>query len=228
VTRPLRRSFLEPIVDELWRTRRVLEALYGGPLAERRPNVEGALRARAGVLGALHRRQVSLLAAYRAGEPPPPRPEREARLAELLLTVNALAAGLGGHRLTRPARTPNRHAVPSGLPRARRSLAACGRDAVCSRRGCRSSGPRAPLGSRAAVECAPAPPVTARGSDSELNLVQRLAEGLHGAPARRRRGRHRRRLGRRHRGAARRHHRHRHVVAPALAARAAAGAAQGA
>jgi phosphoenolpyruvate carboxylase len=91
----LRRAFLEPILDELGRTRRGLEALYGGPLAERRPEVERACRARAGLLQILHARQIHLLRDYRravalgGGG-------LDARLGELLLTVNALAAGLGG------------------------------------------------------------------------------------------------------------------------------------
>jgi phosphoenolpyruvate carboxylase len=91
----LRARILGPIVEELGRTRSCLEALYGGPLAERRPEVDRALRARTELLRVLHARQLQLLRGYRAavlrGDT-----DTDSRLGELLLTVNALAAGLGG------------------------------------------------------------------------------------------------------------------------------------
>lgn len=88
VDRAVAEPILASILDEHTRTVGALERLYGGPLAERRPGVHAAVRARADVLAVLHERQVRLLERHRAGEP--------GLLDELLLTVNALAMGLGG------------------------------------------------------------------------------------------------------------------------------------
>ena len=79
---------LAAILEEHARTHRELERLYGGPLSERRPGVHATVSARAEALSVLHERQVRLLARHRAGEPN--------LIDELLLTVNALAMGLGG------------------------------------------------------------------------------------------------------------------------------------
>jgi phosphoenolpyruvate carboxylase len=81
-------ALLRAILDEHARTYRMLEALYGGPLAERRPLVHADVSARREALAVLHARQIALLARYRGGEPE--------LLSELLLTVNSLAMGLGG------------------------------------------------------------------------------------------------------------------------------------
>ena len=86
--RAVAEPILTSILEEHTRTVGALERLYGGPLAERRPGVHAAVRARADVLAVLHERQVRLLERHRAGEP--------GLLDELLLTVNALAMGLGG------------------------------------------------------------------------------------------------------------------------------------
>jgi phosphoenolpyruvate carboxylase len=71
----------------------MLELVYGGPLAERRPNIASMMRLRGPALRALHQQQVELLRRWR---------ERKARgedaaalLPELLLTINAIAGGLG-------------------------------------------------------------------------------------------------------------------------------------
>jgi len=68
-----------------------LEVLYDGPLAERRPDVHTAITARRPLLDLLHERQIQLLRRARAPDASDP-----ALLDELLLTVNALAMGLGG------------------------------------------------------------------------------------------------------------------------------------
>lgn len=90
----LKQRMLEPIVAEHHRTRRVLELLYGGPLAERRPRVGWAIARRDTRLRALHRHQVQLLGEFRAIDRAS-QPERaEAALLRLLMTVNAIASGL--------------------------------------------------------------------------------------------------------------------------------------
>jgi phosphoenolpyruvate carboxylase len=87
----LREGILRAVLDEHARTHAMLERLYGGPLSERRPDVDEAIAARRPALHLLHDRQVALLQRYRAGEHPD-----EDLLTQLLLTVNALAMGLGG------------------------------------------------------------------------------------------------------------------------------------
>jgi phosphoenolpyruvate carboxylase len=86
--RELSEPILAAILEEHARTHRALELLYGGALSERRPGVHATVSARAEALALLHERQVRLLARHRAGEPN--------LVDELLLTVNALAMGLGG------------------------------------------------------------------------------------------------------------------------------------
>ncbi|MBX3248580.1 MAG: phosphoenolpyruvate carboxylase [Myxococcales bacterium] len=90
----LREPLLGAILDEHARTHRMLERLYGGPLAERRPGVHAAVSAREAPLATLHERQVQLLERYRAARASGD--EAPELLTELLLTVNALAMGLGG------------------------------------------------------------------------------------------------------------------------------------
>lgn len=89
----VRASMMDDILAELARTTRMLEQVYGGPLAERRPNVARANAARQDGLRLLHRQQLRLLGEWRglraAGR------QDEALLLKLLLTVNAIASGLG-------------------------------------------------------------------------------------------------------------------------------------
>ncbi|MDJ0961701.1 MAG: phosphoenolpyruvate carboxylase [Acidimicrobiia bacterium] len=85
----LRGVFLSRILDERQRTIEILEEIYGGPLAERRPNIARTLELRAPALRPLHERQVALIREWRS------QPDDEAKLADLLVTVNAIAGGLG-------------------------------------------------------------------------------------------------------------------------------------
>lgn len=89
----VRQAILQRILVEYERTQQMLELVYGAPLAERRPNVQAMVQVRAPGLRVLHRQQVSLLRAWRT---------RRARgdnaadlLPQLLLTINAIAGGLG-------------------------------------------------------------------------------------------------------------------------------------
>ncbi|HEY1015188.1 MAG TPA: phosphoenolpyruvate carboxylase [Herpetosiphonaceae bacterium] len=91
----LRARILDDILAELARTTRMLEAVYGGPLAERRPNVARANAARQDGLALLHRQQLRMLRDWRGLRAAGAHQEAEALLLKLLLTVNALASGLG-------------------------------------------------------------------------------------------------------------------------------------
>jgi phosphoenolpyruvate carboxylase len=88
--RPACDALVTTILDERARTIAMLEQLYQGPLAVRRPNVHAAVVARTPNLRVLHQRQIALLRQHRQN------PDDGALLDELLLTVNALAMGLGG------------------------------------------------------------------------------------------------------------------------------------
>jgi phosphoenolpyruvate carboxylase len=88
----LRSRFFEPIIKEREKTIEVLEEIYGGPLAERRPNISRVLDDRRGALRPLHKRQVTLISRWRAETDDDRRAEM---LTDLLVTVNAIASGLG-------------------------------------------------------------------------------------------------------------------------------------
>jgi phosphoenolpyruvate carboxylase len=89
----VRASILERIITEHATTVRYLERIYGGPLAERRPNVEALLGPRRAALEVLHEVQIGQLAEWRArrdvGD------EALELVPSLLVTVNAIASGLG-------------------------------------------------------------------------------------------------------------------------------------
>jgi phosphoenolpyruvate carboxylase len=84
-----RRRLVDAVSAELERTRAMLERVYGRPLAEARGRISALLALREDALRAVHRRQIELLAQWRAGG----RADEAIRLA-LLGTVNAIAAGL--------------------------------------------------------------------------------------------------------------------------------------
>jgi phosphoenolpyruvate carboxylase len=82
------------LLDERERVEEQLAALYGGPLASRRPLVAAAVARRAPALARLHAAQVDVLGRWRAARAAGD--VAAAKLeAEVLLTVNAIAAGLG-------------------------------------------------------------------------------------------------------------------------------------
>ncbi len=91
----LRECVFGKIVEEFARTRSMLERVYGGSLAERRPNINGMVHMRKEPLRVLHHQQITLLRQWRELRR---RGELEAAitlLPHLLLTVNAIASGLG-------------------------------------------------------------------------------------------------------------------------------------
>jgi phosphoenolpyruvate carboxylase len=84
----LRDRLMRHILDELERTTHVLTEIYGGSLFEKRDNVAQVILLRQASLQRLHHQQIELLRAWRAD------PSSDL-LAQLLLTVNAIANGLG-------------------------------------------------------------------------------------------------------------------------------------
>ena len=87
----LRTRIMDQVEAEYDRTRRMLEAIYSGPLSEQRPNVQHFLNLRQQGLKTLHRQQIDLLQAWRSRS----NGEDDDILPTLLLTVNAIANGLG-------------------------------------------------------------------------------------------------------------------------------------
>lgn len=95
VTDPeVRDRVLSVIIAEYERTRRMLEAIYGGPLAERRPRIQRLLDLRQAGLTTLHRQQIELMRVWRDLQQTGERERAEQVLLQLLLTVNAIAGGL--------------------------------------------------------------------------------------------------------------------------------------
>jgi phosphoenolpyruvate carboxylase len=90
----VRIRFLDPIRAEFARTVEVLEHIYGGPLGEQRPNIARTLRQRDPALRPLHRRQIELISTWRQRQIEDPG-SAELMLPQLLVTVNAIAGGLG-------------------------------------------------------------------------------------------------------------------------------------
>ncbi len=91
----LRDRLLAMILDEHAQTGARLEAIYGAPLAEARPQSQRVLERRAEALLPLHQHQASLLARWRDARDAEDAATAEALLPELLLSVNAIAAGIG-------------------------------------------------------------------------------------------------------------------------------------
>ncbi len=83
------------ITEEFDRTSRMLERVYRGTLAERRPNIHGAVLMRREPLRVLHDQQIALLREWRAARRRGENDAAAALLPALLLTVNAIASGLG-------------------------------------------------------------------------------------------------------------------------------------
>ncbi len=82
------------MLEELATTRRMLELLLGGTVEERRPHAAALLERRADRLRLLHAQQVRLLRGWREAQTDNS-PEAGALLIDLLVTVHAIASGLG-------------------------------------------------------------------------------------------------------------------------------------
>lgn len=90
----VRDRMMKKIEAEWERTHRMLATLYGGPLSERRPNVEAMMALRREGLRHLHDQQCELLRQWRDRDRLTAE-EIEALQTRLLLSVNAIASGLG-------------------------------------------------------------------------------------------------------------------------------------
>ncbi len=91
----LRDRIMGPMEEELQLTRDMMARLYGGPLVEQRPNVQRMIQLRAEGLKILHSQQIELLRTWRAYMKMGETAQAEALTPRLLLTVNAIASGLG-------------------------------------------------------------------------------------------------------------------------------------
>ncbi len=90
----LRDRFMALILAEHTRTRLLLEELFNGPFASRRPRLAYTLAIREEPLRVLHVQQIALLKTWRAHVSAGETESSEALLPDLLLSINALASGL--------------------------------------------------------------------------------------------------------------------------------------
>ena len=91
----LRDRIMGRITAEYDRTRRILDRVYGGPLPEVRPRIYRTVMLRQEGLRILHRQQIDLLRLWRGFRLTQNHRAAEAELPKLLLTINAIAGGLG-------------------------------------------------------------------------------------------------------------------------------------
>lgn len=90
----LRDRFMTIILAEYHRTRTLLEELFNGPFAKRRPRLAYTLAIREEPLGVLHAQQIALLKTWRDKVAAGDTAASEAMLPDLMLSINALASGL--------------------------------------------------------------------------------------------------------------------------------------
>ena len=91
----LRNRIMSSIESELLLTREMMQRLYGGPLTDQRPNVQRMIALRSEGLKILHNQQIELLRTWRAYMRMGETTQAESMTPRLLLTVNAIASGLG-------------------------------------------------------------------------------------------------------------------------------------
>ena len=90
----LRDRFMKIIVAEFNRTRELLTELYDGDILKRRPRMAKTLENREAPLKVLQQQQVSLHREWRQLIQSGGEAEAEALLPRMLLSINAIAAGL--------------------------------------------------------------------------------------------------------------------------------------
>jgi phosphoenolpyruvate carboxylase len=90
----LRECIWERIESEWHRTQRNLSRVLGTEFARHRPRLGRTLALRVGPLRTLHRQQITLLRQWRSLNKSGDTEGAQARLPELLLTINAIASGL--------------------------------------------------------------------------------------------------------------------------------------
>lgn len=91
----LRQLCMGRIEAEFQLTQQMIEEIYGGTLASRRPNIQRMMNLRANGLKRLHHQQIGLLKAWRSYHRLNELPQAEQLVPQLLLSVNAIASGLG-------------------------------------------------------------------------------------------------------------------------------------
>ncbi len=92
----LREGLMTQILAEQRRTREMLEAIYGGALDKKRPRIQHLIDRRHQALVPLHIHQIGLLRRWRAAQADGERSKViDEMLLQLLLSVNAIASGLG-------------------------------------------------------------------------------------------------------------------------------------
>ncbi len=91
----LRNFCMGQIESELRKTSAMVELIYGGPLADRRPNIQRMMNLRSRGLRVLHQQQIALLKMWRSYHKMNQPQAAEQLIPQLLLTVNAIASGLG-------------------------------------------------------------------------------------------------------------------------------------
>ena len=92
--RSLRERFRKRVIDELGRTRKMLDLLHGAPVEERRPRMWRTIRLRDAGLRALHSFQVDTIRQWRSHRADGDEAASVALLPKVLLSVNAIASGL--------------------------------------------------------------------------------------------------------------------------------------
>jgi phosphoenolpyruvate carboxylase len=92
---PLRARMMETIMAEHSRTGAMLAAIYGAPVAEARAEVQRGIDRRNAALAPLHAAQIALLDEWRGYRDAGDAAKADDLLQRVLLTVNAIASGLG-------------------------------------------------------------------------------------------------------------------------------------
>lgn len=91
----IRKLFLSRIEREWELTKRQIEYVYAGELEAKRPNVQRMIQLRSQGLRILHNQQIRLLRRWRSYHRMGETTQADALLPQLLLSVNAIASGLG-------------------------------------------------------------------------------------------------------------------------------------
>jgi len=91
----IRKLFLSRIEREWELTKRQIEFVYAGELEAKRPNVQRMIQLRSQGLRILHNQQIRLLRRWRSYHRMGETTQADALLPQLLLSVNAIASGLG-------------------------------------------------------------------------------------------------------------------------------------
>lgn len=87
--------YLNKIIDEYYRTRNMLETLYGHSLRERRPRMYKMIELRSKRLEPLHHLQIEQMKTWRKLKNEGENDKADAMLPDMLLVLNAISSGLG-------------------------------------------------------------------------------------------------------------------------------------